>query len=488
MATLTSITSAGTLAVNGILDEYTSISPSNIRITSNTIFTSTFDEITYNATSTTTNGGRYNLTSYSNYFAFDGSLGWNNIFTAGATITSGIDAPDGSLTAVRFSCNNTTNALLRTYHTSFTPNGSSTYTISFWARHVSGTKTGCTSDLADGVGATYSSTLITGSWVRVSYSGIPTATSKGFLDLFSDSNTNNVIDFWGVQIEVASTASIYQPIYNNIITPTFAKREASDGKLYVTNQFDELNGTVYTGNLLLNIDPSLIPYTSAGITDINSTTTFTLHSPSYYSATTNGIQFTRTAAAPKDGGGAYITGTGSLAVSTFLYNDHTWEVWFKINDRTPGGYDVTEGYSLLAAYQGYHAGYMYTATNMFYYVWDGVSALRQCVSWSLGASGSQINEGSWYQIAVVRSSGNVFTPYINGAPLGTGSTQASLSSTGIGTNNTLAIGKAQFVAAGASSYVYYSKCTHGNMKMYNRALSADEIKSNYEALRSRFGI
>jgi hypothetical protein len=209
---------------------------------STTAYATEFDEVTYNPASTTANGGRYNLSSYSNYFAFDGTLGWNNIFTAGATLTTGIAAPDSSSTAVRFSCNNTTNALLRVYLTSFTPNGSSTYTMSFYARHVSGTKTGCISDLADGVSFDYSSTLVTGSWVRITYSGIPTATGKSFIDLFSDANTNNVIEYWGVQIQQASSVSIYQPIYNNIITPTFTKREGSTGTLYVTNQFDEYTG------------------------------------------------------------------------------------------------------------------------------------------------------------------------------------------------------------------------------------------------------
>jgi hypothetical protein len=228
--------------VNGALDENTSISPSIFRTTANTVYAGSLDEVTYNPASTTANGGRYNLSSYSNYFAFDGTLGWYNIFPTGATLTTGIDAPDGSSTAVRWSCNNTTNALLRVYLTSFTPDGSSTYTMSFYARHVSGTKTGCTSDLADGVGYTYSAALVTGSWVRITYSGIPTATGKSFLDLFSDANTNNVIDYWGVQIQQASSVSIYQPIYNNIITPPFTKREGSDGTLYVTNQFDEYTG------------------------------------------------------------------------------------------------------------------------------------------------------------------------------------------------------------------------------------------------------
>ena len=88
---------------------------------------------------------------------------------------------------------------------------------------------------------------------------------------------------------------------------------------------------------------------------------------------------------------------------------------------------------------------------------------------------------------VVTRIGNVFTPYINGAPLGTGSTSVT-SATGIGTTNNLWIGKVTNQAAGAGDYVYYSFSTVANMKMYNRALAPSEIAQNFQALRGRFGI
>lgn len=233
MATLaTRITSTGTLFVNGSFDEVTT---SSHRVSTNTVYASFLDEVTYNASSGVANK---NLVSYSTYNAAT----WSNIFPLGASITSGIDAPDGSMTALRFSCNNTTNALLRVSFPGFTPNGTDVYTMSFYARHVSGSKTGFSSDLHDDVGYTYSGNLVTGQWVRISYSGTPTAALKSFLDLYSDSTSNNVTDYWGVQIEKNSTATIYSDTANGISNPAFKHRVDSSGALYVVGQFDEVTG------------------------------------------------------------------------------------------------------------------------------------------------------------------------------------------------------------------------------------------------------
>ena len=211
----------------------------------------------------------------------------------------------------------------------------------------------------------------------------------------------------------------------------------------------------------------------------------------YYINTTNSyMQFTRAAAAPKDGGGAYVGMSGPLTCANFLYNDHTWEIWFKIDDSQPGNTiwtgDATEGDSVLALYVGYHAGFYYDNSYMYYSIWNGISTCPTCASWTVGTSGAQLNQGSWYQIVVTRS-GNVFTPYINGAPLGSGSTTTT-TATGIGTGNNLCFGKTQNVAAGTSSYVWYSKNSIANMKMYNRALTAAEVAQNFNALRGRYGI
>ncbi len=217
---------------------------------------------------------------------------------------------------------------------------------------------------------------------------------------------------------------------------------------------------------------------------------FTIHNPNYWSYGNDAISFDRTTSpAAKDGSGAGIVATGDLTVDKFLYNNHTWEVWFKIDDIQPGVYGNSsiEGYSTLALYQGYHAGLMYTASSLQYTIWSGISTSPVCASWTLGTSGAQVNQGQWYQLAVVRSA-NTFTPYINGVQVGTGSTQNALSNVSIGTTNNLRIGKTQDLAANTGQYLYYSKNTIGNMKMYNRALTDYEIEQNFAALRGRYGL
>ena len=238
MATLaTRITSTGTLFVNGSFDE---ITISTHRVSTNTVYASLLDEVTYNANSGVANK---NLVNYSVYNAGT----WVNVFPLGAGVTSGIDAPDGSLTAVRFSCNNTTNALLRVNIPAFTPTGTDVYTVSFYARHVSGSKIGFSSDLHDAgpvLTYNYSGNLITGQWVRITYSGIATATLTSFVDVFGDATTNNVTDYWGLQIEKSTTATIYSDTFNGISNPAFKQRVDSSGALYIAGQFDEVTGII----------------------------------------------------------------------------------------------------------------------------------------------------------------------------------------------------------------------------------------------------
>jgi len=151
------------------------------------------------------NDPRENLISYSTYNVAT----WTNFFSAGATITTGIDAPDGSNNAVRFSGTNITNALLRVSFPIVSVNGTDTYTTSFYVRKISGSGNAST-DLQDGSpNANYSSQLVTNTWVRIQTSGVPAAGNKNFIDLFSDLTTNYVLDFWGVQLEKKSTVGDY---------------------------------------------------------------------------------------------------------------------------------------------------------------------------------------------------------------------------------------------------------------------------------------
>lgn len=193
-------------------------------------------------------GQRENLINYSNYFSSGSSPRWSNIFPATATITTGIDAPDGTNTAVRLSCNNTGNSLLRIEFTPFTPNGTDTYTVSFYVRKISGTTANpsnqLTCDLNDGSPSTdYLPQLIDNRWVRVIASGVPTNASKSFFDILSDRTTDYVLDFWGVQLERGEFVTSLIPTEGStkIRTPDNAYIEGTQ-----FNQFYNLSeGTVF---------------------------------------------------------------------------------------------------------------------------------------------------------------------------------------------------------------------------------------------------
>lgn len=245
--------------------------------------------------------------------------------------------------------------------------------------------------------------------------------------------------------------------------------------------------SMITSGLLLSLDFDSVKDYVSGITAETSVSEYTLSffNGATYNTVADGVMtFTRentTVSKTTAGGGINTTVAGDLAATTFLYNDFTWEIWFRINDINPSNYDANETSSVIAVYQGFHAGFLYTSTQMRVTIWTGAATAASVATWTVGTSGAQINQGSWYQIVLTRS-GNVFTPYINGAQLGAGTT-TSTPVAGVATSNILSIG-----SSSASNFINYSRSTFSNMKMYNRALSPGEVSLNFNAIRGRFGL
>lgn len=360
---------------------------------------------------------------------------WGNYFAANATITTGIDAPDGSTNAIRVTCKTTGQSLIRITFNSFTPASTSEiYTVSFWVRKVSGTISDSNqiwSGLNDVAPALdYSSQLVTGKWVRVSFSNTTTTTSKYFLDILDNNTTNYVLDFWGVNLEL-DDSNYVMPIKDTI------------------------------GNYTLN----------------------SYHNQ-YISYDDKSVTFTRSASS-RFGPSIPVTATGGLTYGNFVYGNHTWEIWFKINDINPSGFDQYEQSSNLMVYRGWHAGFIYNFTTLYYAHMTTGPTEPIVASWTLGTSGAQINQGNWYQVVVTKN-GNVFTPYVNGVNLGTGTTTALTNPNT--TSDVLYLGGVGNTTLRNEIYMFYPKCSISNVKMYNRALSAAEVLQNFNALRGRFGI
>jgi hypothetical protein len=294
---------------------------------------------------------------------------------------------------------------------------------------------------------------------------------------------------WGNQLELGSVATDYvqTSAAGVITTPKFVQRITSNGTHYVTGNYDELNKPYITQNLLLNIDPSIRPVSGTTLYDVtDSTKYFTLSTTELCDTTTNTdvIKFTRSNF-PKYGGGARMLTTGPLAVNTFMYNDHTWEVWIRIDDTSASFADATETASVIAVFNGYHQGFTYWPTYASYVIWDGSTVSREVVVWPIG---STLLQGSWYQLVVTRSA-NTFTGYVNGAVNGFVNNSFTFSSSSL-SSNALNLGNANggLAPAGVGPYSFNSKNTFGGMRMYNRALTAAEVNINFQSSRNKFGI
>jgi hypothetical protein len=171
--------------------------------------------------------------------------GYVNNFPSNTTVTTGIDAPDGSNTAVRVTGKPSGSTLIRM--NTGTLLNSTTYTVSFYVRLISGnisSNNTLISDICDGVLINYLPLLITNKWVKITYSGFRGQTNNpefNFIDLLNNNINNYVLDFWGAQVEQASFPTSYIP------TQASTRTRAADSVQIVgknfTNFFNKNEGT-----------------------------------------------------------------------------------------------------------------------------------------------------------------------------------------------------------------------------------------------------
>jgi hypothetical protein len=388
-----------------------------------------------------------NYVTYSNY----NPRTWSNVFPQNTTLVTGIDAPDGTNTAVRIICSDNTGgvpstgyraSLLRVSFPDFVASGSDNYTVSFYIRLISGSSSSSgqlTCDLQDGgPGTNYLPSLIQNQWVRITSTAIPTAGTKNFFDLLSDNINNYTLDFWGLQIERGSTATTLTPTNGSIITRTF--------------------------------------------NDLIGTTNFTVSGATYDSASRS-LVFTRTMppTTPETGAFANVTTTGNLTAENYLLNDHTTEVWFKPNNRNPTGYGAAfdETVSNIIVFTGYHSGLYYSATQYTYSIWTG--NYSNAVNYTLSFNNNTV--ASWTQLVAVRS-GNTLRLYMNGVEQTSGTIITSTAS-GTTSDSNLSIARANI---SSQAYSWHADMNFASLRMYKRALSATEVAQNFAAYRRRFGL
>jgi len=224
------------------------------------------------------------------------------------------------------------------------------------------------------------------------------------------------------------------------------------------------NPSIVTSNLILCVDAgSPRSYSGSG------TSWLDVSGSNYTSTLTNGPVYTNANAA------SYFTFDGvndfsiSMGLQTFG-NSMTWEAWiYATGNANP--YNMFMGRYL--PYFGFYGG------NSLYFS-NYINSVQQTIQ-----TASTLSLNTWYHAAFTTSysaPNTTMTIYTNGVQ----STSASYS----GTQNNFA-GYGFMIGDGnnGSNLSWYPFTGRiGNVKVYDKALSATEILQNFNALRGRYGI
>jgi len=172
-----------------------------------------------------------------------------------------------------------------------------------------------------------------------------------------------------------------------------------------------------------------------------------------------------------NGGNLTFNGTnqyGSTPLSLGGYTAFTIAAWIKttvVSKEIAATYGVTNIFELWISTSNKVALYVYATGGAFSY----------------RTSVASITTGSWiYCVGVYNGSTTTLNTYVNGIldnGVLTGTIPASV-----------AAGASTVVIGNANTGSYYFNGSMGQLSIYNRALSADEIAQNYNALRGRYGL
>jgi hypothetical protein len=180
------------------------------------------------------------------------------------TYSTATTAPDGS---VIYSINkNTSYQLIRmSLFNAATISYPATYTLSFWAKTLSGTGS-LIWDIGDGIGTATGAASLTTTWQRFTYTmtaaSAATFPSGGFIDFTIPDN--NTYAIWGVQFETGGTATSYIPTFGATATraadvsasaaTTRAQDKPSINSTNLLPLLDAYEGTIYSQGKFFGAD------------------------------------------------------------------------------------------------------------------------------------------------------------------------------------------------------------------------------------------
>jgi hypothetical protein len=285
---------------------------------------------------------------------------------------------------------------------------------------------------------------------------IKTQQTLGINNLFTDGVTNN-----GAATFIATGP------FNRGSTAT-AQRQLPDGTLEVYNQFDEFTGEpVVNGNLMVWVDAgqtSSYPGSGATWTDLSGNgKNYTLTNTPTYNSILGGGVLTFAGASSQ-----YATTAATLFNST-TFNTYTMNLW--VYPTGAGNFVQVNGQTTPNTAYHYSAIEISAGGTISFGQWTGSMT-------TIATSVQSLN--AWYNL-VITYNGTVATAYVNGVSVGSN----TIAWTSPGANTFIALMAIDTTNMGTGAYASGSL---GQFMVYNRALSADEVSTNFNALRGRYGI
>ena len=497
------------------------------------------DEVSFNTTAG--NSAIVNQAVYSQNPSGTGWTGYNRTVTANYAL-----APDATATAARIvESTDSVNTIHGFVQSQTNYVAGNRYTISFYMKSLSANRAfifGVGAEVIGGaVGTNYvyakcdpdlgtignsivyaaaaQTTAVTNAgdgWYRFSLSFLAANTATKGVDIqfqggagknqqtYIGDGTSGVL-FWGLQIEVGGTASTYQGVTtaNTLIAPTwatrtvpstvyttgvfdevtystgFAKRETQTGNLYVTGSLDEFTGAPV-------VDSSILWWTDGAQTASYSGSGTSIRNLANTAQT--GIKYGNVTYSSVDGGNFvfsnYLDTTnnisaGNIGYPTSVNDPWTMEAWIYVPTGAVWSINNNVGpLYIRGSYVGTH-GLVRMQTDNTVAVW--LRGITTVLAYQTGVT----TRDRWNQVVGVWTggAGGNLQCYVNGTL-----TQASTTTQDDPLKSTLfyAIGASNTGMSNNTGAVFVGNIS--STKLYNRALSADEVAQNFNALRRRYNI
>lgn len=512
MPIATRLTNTGNLLVNGLFDEVTSISPSKFRTTANTVYAGTFNEVsdmivtnglllyvngspdvysgtgttwadlsTYNNNATLINSPTYNASTGGGSFAFNGSTQYAPVTTAllnttytGKTVffVGRLNASAFTPGVAQFRAMFGSANIPRNFN--FYVHQSAANVVDFhYSTSGSAFFTGAVS-----LGTNWFVAAVTqdATTTKVYLNGTEIYSVAGqTLNQYANGGEEAVAkadNYWYGDVAVCavySRALSAAEILNNYnafsarvgLTPTATapvERDSSDGTIYVTGNFDEFTGApVVDGNLKAWLDAgqtASYPGTGSIWYDISGKNS---HAVLFNSASFNSTSLSMSLT------GGYIAIPIGNVTNVTTTSAVTASVWFN-----PTAVDTN--YRRIISRDSF-------PTQNWYIEFNGGSVGNVfAYSGTASTGNTPIAANVWYNLTLTATASSV-SLYKNGSLVSFNGAATSF------LGNTAAIGIGSDGNGGSPFLGNISQ-----VMIYDRALSADEVTTNFNAMRGRYGI